>query len=139
MRKDGTRFFANVVVTAMRNTQGQLYGFAKVVKDITEKMHAEATLRESEERFRLLVENVVDYAIFMLDPNGRIASWNKGAERLKGYTANEIIGRHFSAFYPQADIESGKPARELGTASFPLVLCSLFGRGVSGDSSHGLG
>lgn len=78
-------------------------------------------LRESEERFKLLVESVRDYAIFMLDPEGHIVSWNAGAERIKGYTEAEIVGRHFSAFYPPEDIENGKPERE-------LVLARQFGR-----------
>src|SRR5438477_2596647 len=77
----------------------------------------EKVLRLSEERFRLLVESVRDYAIFMLDPDGRVASWNRGAERLKGYSAEEIIGRHFSAFYPPEEVTSGRPARELAAAS----------------------
>jgi PAS domain S-box-containing protein len=78
-------------------------------------------LRDSEERFKLLVESVRDYAIFMLDPEGHIVSWNAGAERIKGYTEDEIVGRHFSAFYPPEDVESGKPERE-------LVLARQFGR-----------
>jgi PAS domain S-box-containing protein len=78
-------------------------------------------LKESEERFKLLVESVRDYAIFMLDPDGHIVSWNKGAERIKGWTEAEVLGRHFSTFYPREDIESGKPERE-------LVLARQFGR-----------
>ena len=67
-------------------------------------------LRESEERFRLLVEGVKDYAIFMLDPEGRIVTWNRGAERIKGYKSAEILGQHFSIFYTERDIERGHPA-----------------------------
>src|SRR5438477_1722671 len=87
-----------------------------VARDITERKRAEAELRESEERFRLLVNGVRDYAIFMLDPAGQVASWNQGAERIKGYKANEILGRHFSCFYPPEDVQVGKPERELRTA-----------------------
>ncbi|NUW32663.1 PAS domain S-box protein [Nonomuraea sp. SMC257] len=116
VRADGTRFWANVVVTALRDDTGRLRGFGNVTREMTERRAAERTLGESEERFRLLVQSVVDYAIFMLDPEGRIASWNAGAERIKGYRAQEIIGQHFSVFYPPEDVASGKPARELEVA-----------------------
>ena len=117
IRKDGTRFWANVVITALRDSSGTLVGFAKVTRDLTERRRAEEALRESEERFRLLVSSVRDYAIFMLDPQGRVVSWNEGAERINGYTADEIIGRHFSAFYPAADVASGKTKWELEIAA----------------------
>ncbi|HEX8430888.1 MAG TPA: PAS domain S-box protein, partial [Longimicrobium sp.] len=117
VRKDGTRFWASVVITALRDETGTLVGFAKVTRDLTERRHAEEVLRESEERFRLLVSNVREYAIFMLDPDGRVASWNAGAQRLKGYAADEIIGRHFSLFYPAADLAAGKPKWELEIAA----------------------
>src|SRR5215207_2601783 len=117
IRKDGTRFWADVVVTALRDEAGILVGFAKVTRDLTERRRAEDALRASEERFRLLVEGVRDYAIFLLDPEGRIASWNEGAHRIKGYRAEEIIGRHFSTFYPAEDLAAGKPPRELEIAS----------------------
>ena len=116
LRKDGTRFWANVVITALRDEAGTLVGFAKVTRDLTERRAAEESLRESEERFRLLVHSVRDYGIFMLDPTGHIASWNEGAERINGYTATEIIGRHFSTFYPAEDIAAGKPPWELEVA-----------------------
>ena len=87
-----------------------------IARDITEHKRAESELRVSEERFRLLINSVKDYAIFVLDPSGHVASWNQGAERIKGYTADEIVGRHFSCFYPPEDIESGKPERELQVA-----------------------
>lgn len=104
LRKDGTRFFANVVITALRDERGVLVGFGKVTRDITERRRAEEQLLQSEERFRLLVEGVKDYAIFLLDPSGRVATWNQGAERIKGWTAAEIIGSHFSRFYPPEDV-----------------------------------
>jgi PAS domain S-box-containing protein len=113
LRKDGSRFWANVVITALRNKAGELVGFAKVTRDQTDRRNAEERLRTSEERFRLLIENVRDYGLFNLDLDGTITSWNAGAERISGYTADEIIGRHFSVFYPPEDIAAGKPANEL--------------------------
>jgi PAS domain S-box-containing protein len=117
LRKDGSRFWANVVITALHDDSGAHVGFAKVTRDLSDRRAAEETLRASEERFRLLVQNVKDYAIFMLDPNGNVASWNAGAESIKGYKATEIIGRHFSTFYPFEEVASGKPAFELKMAS----------------------
>jgi PAS domain S-box-containing protein len=113
VRKDGTRFWANVVITALREDGGRLIGFAKVTRDLTERRAAEEEAR----RFRLLVESVKDYGIFILSPEGRIETWNAGAERLKGYTAPEIIGQHFSVFYPPADVAAGKCEMELEGAS----------------------
>ena len=117
LRKDGTRFWANVIITALWDERKTLVGFAKVSRDLSERRAAEEALRESEERFRLIVQNVRDYGIFMLDPAGYVVSWNEGAERIQGYTANEIIGRHFSTFYPQEDIDAGKPPWELEVAA----------------------
>ena len=116
LRQDGTRFWANVLITALREDNGRLVGFAKVTRDLTAKRAADEAIKESEERFRLLVQSVEDYAIFMLDPTGRITTWNAGAERIKGYTAEEITGQHFSVFYTAEDLASGKPAKELVTA-----------------------
>ena len=116
IRKDGTRFWANVVITALRDSSRQLVGYAKVTRDLTERRLAEEELRESEERFRLLVESVKDYAIFMLDPTGHVATWNEGAQRIKGYSADEIIGKHFSIFYPPEANAIGHPRHELEIA-----------------------
>jgi PAS domain S-box-containing protein len=117
IRKDGTQFWANVVITALRDPKGNLVGFAKVTRDLTERRRAEETLRLSEERFRLLVHSVKDYGIFMLDPDGRVASWNEGARRIKGYEPDEILGRHFSIFYPPESLATGLPEHELKTAT----------------------
>ncbi|MFC4855241.1 PAS domain-containing sensor histidine kinase [Actinophytocola glycyrrhizae] len=116
LRKDGTRFWANVVITALLDDTGQLRGFGKVTRDMTERRNAEERLRASEERFRLLVQSVQDYGIFMLDTSGHITSWNDGAERIKGYQEHEILGKHFSVFYPPEDIAAGKPDNELREA-----------------------
>jgi PAS domain S-box-containing protein len=117
VRKDGTRFWAMVVIDAVRDQRGELVGFAKVTRDITERHLAQQTLLESERRYRRLVEAVVDYAIFQLDTDGRIATWNSGAQRIKGYAQSEIIGQHFSAFYTEEDREAGVPHLALETAS----------------------
>ncbi len=116
VRKDGSRFWANVIITALRDDNGVLRAFSKITRDLTEKRQQQETLRLSEERFRLLVEGVQDYAIYMLSPDGVVTSWNAGARRIKGYEASEIIGSHFSRFYPPEDIESGKPWAELAMA-----------------------
>ena len=117
IRKDGSRFWANVVITALRDKSGALYGFAKVTRDLTERRRAEDELRQSESRLRLLIDNIHDYAVFMLDANGRVATWNSGAERILGFRAAEIVGRHFSVFYPEAEASAGKSDRELDIAA----------------------
>jgi PAS domain S-box-containing protein len=116
VRKDGTRFWANAVIDALYDENKQLIGFAKITRDLTERKMAQDALRQSENRFRMLVDAVIDYAIYMLDPSGIITNWNQGAERMKGYTAEEIIGQHFSRFYTKEDRAAGQPARVLETA-----------------------
>ena len=117
IRKDGTRFWATVVIEPIHGPGGEHLGFAKIARDLSEKKHAEEALRRSEERFRLLVQGVTDYAIYMLDPEGHVSSWNAGAERFKGYSAAEIMGEHFSRFYPEEDRLAGVPRKALATAA----------------------
>lgn len=117
VKKDGTKFWANVIITRLNDANGNHVGFAKITRDLTDKRKAEEALRESEERFRLIVEGVRDYAIIMLDPEGKVTSWNEGARRLKGYEASEIIGSHFSKFYEPEDVEAGKAEYELKEAA----------------------
>ncbi|HEY0462640.1 MAG TPA: PAS domain-containing sensor histidine kinase [Polyangiaceae bacterium] len=112
LRKDGSRIWANVTITALRDPSGRLVGFAKVTQDLTARRAAEDETR----RFRLLVESVRDYAIFMLDPTGRVSSWNPGAQRIKGYQSQEIIGKHFSVFYPPEALAEQKCELELELA-----------------------
>ena len=116
VRKDGSRFWALAVIDAIQGDNGELLGFVKITRDMTERREAERRALESEARFRQLVQGVVDYAIFHLDQEGIISSWNAGAERIKGYAANEIIGSHFSRFYMPEDREAGVPRRALATA-----------------------
>lgn len=104
VRRDGTRFWSNTVITALRGDDGKVYGFAKVTRDMTARMQADEQLRESREIFHMLVSSVRDYAIFMIDPEGFVETWNAGAQRIKCYSAEEIVGRHFSTFYTEADI-----------------------------------
>jgi PAS domain S-box-containing protein len=116
VKKNGSVFWGNIVITALFNEQNKLIGFSKVTRDLTERKENEENLRQSEERYRSLVEQVTDYGIFMLDEKGRIMSWNEGAKKIKGYKADEIIGKYFSIFYPEEDIINGKPAFELKKA-----------------------
>ena len=116
VRKDGTRFWASVVVDRINDENGNLLGFAKITRDMTEQREAQHALLEAERRFRILVQGVTDYAIYMLDPEGRVTNWNAGAERIKGYSPEEIVGEHFSRFYTPEEIESGVPKRALETA-----------------------
>jgi PAS domain S-box-containing protein len=117
MRQDGTRFWASVVIDPIYDEYGTLLGYAKITRDITDKRQAEQALRASEERFRLLVQGVTDYAIYMLSPEGEVTNWNVGAERIKGYQAEEIVGQHFSRFYTEEDRAEGRPQRALANAA----------------------
>jgi PAS domain S-box-containing protein len=117
VRKDGSRFWTHAVIEPIRNSSGELIGFAKITRDLTERKRVEESLRRSEEQFRLLIQSVTDYAIYMLDTEGRVASWNAGAERIKGYGREEIIGEHFSKFYPDEARERGDPQESLRIAA----------------------
>jgi PAS domain S-box-containing protein len=117
IRKDGTRFPAMVSVTALRDDELAIIGYLLIGTDNSARKHAEEKLRWTEGSFRLMVESVSDYAIVMLDPQGRVASWNTGAQRIKGYPTDEILGRHFSVFYPPEDVVAGKPQRDLDQAA----------------------
>ena len=116
IRKDGSRIWANVVITALKAPDGELRGFLKITRDLTERKAAEELVKQSEERLRLMIESVQDYAIFMLDAQGRITSWNLGAQRIYGYRSAEIIGQHFSLFHSSEDNVNDKPGRELEIA-----------------------
>lgn len=116
VRKDGSKFWANVVLTAIRSPTGELLGYGKLTRDVTDRKRVEDDLRYSEERLRLMIDSVKDYAIYTLDPTGIVASWNAGAQRLKQYDPDEIIGTHFAAFYPPEERDSGKPQLELEVA-----------------------
>ena len=117
VRKDGERFWAHVVIDAIRDQHGQLLGFAKITRDLSERKVAEEILKRSEEQFRLLVQGVTDYAIYMLDPEGNVSSWNAGAQRIKGYQPEEIIGQHFSRFYTEDDRAEELPQKALEIAT----------------------
>ena len=115
-RKDGTRFWASVTITAITSPGGGVEGFLKITRDLTERQLSLEQLRQSEERIRLLIESVSEYAIFMLDPGGHVRSWNSGARRIKGYEEKEIIGQHFSKFYTPEALDDGLPGRLLNKA-----------------------
>jgi PAS domain S-box-containing protein len=117
VRKDGTRFWAHVVIDPVHGDNGELIGFAKITRDISDKRASQLALIESERRFRHLVKGVKDYAIYMLSPTGVITNWNTGGEHIKGYTADEIVGRHFSCFYAPEDKEALKPQQALEIAA----------------------
>ena len=116
VRKDGSRFWAHVVIDPIRGDDGALLGFAKITRDITSKREQESALYESQQRFQMLVQGVRDCALYMLDKNGRITNWNSGAEAIKGYAADEIVGQHFSRFYTEDDRAAGEADRALETA-----------------------
>lgn len=117
VRNDGARFWAHVVIDPIRGSNGELLGYAKVTRDLTERKASEDALRRSQEQFRILVQGVTDYAIYMLDPKGNVVSWNAGAERIKGYSPEEIIGSHFSKFYTDEDLHDNLPNTALTTAA----------------------
>ena len=117
IRKDGSRFPAVVSVTALRDAQDAIIGYLLIGTDNTARQQVEEKLRWTEEGFRLMVESVTDAAIVMLDSEGRVVSWNTGAQRIKGYRAEEILGQHFSRFYPPAEIERGTPQHDLDSAA----------------------
>ena len=120
VRKDGSAFWAHVVIDAIRDEAGALLGFAKITRDCTEQRQAELQQREQERRLRYLIQGVTDYAIYMLDTDGHVVNWNAGAERAKGYKAAEIVGRHFSVFYSEPDRLAGLPQQALQTARSEL-------------------
>ena len=117
LRKDGSLFWALAVIDAVYDETGQLIGFAKVTRDLSDRQISQQRLLESERRFRRLVESVIDYAIFQLDPNGVVSTWNAGARRIKGYSPYEIIGQHFSRFYTEEDRAAGVPDQALEIAT----------------------
>jgi PAS domain S-box-containing protein len=118
LRKDGSRFWAHVTIQPIRDHDGgALIGYAKITRDLTERRAERQALRTSENQLSRLVQNVTDYAIYLLDPDGHVSSWNAGAERIKGYTPDEIIGAHFSVFYTQEEQARDEPMRALQTAA----------------------
>ena len=114
-RKDGSTFPVEISLSPLQEADGRF--FVSAIRDITERRQIQEALRLSEERFRRLVAEVRDYAIFLLDPQGYIRTWNEGAERIKGYRADEVIGKHFSMFFPSEEVEHGRPAAELAEAA----------------------
>ena len=116
VRKDGTHFWCHVVIDPILDPTGKLLGFAKITRDLTDRKMAEEVLKQSEQQFRLLVQSVTDYAIYMLDADGRLTNWNPGAQRIKGYLPEEVIGQHFSMFYTPEDRAAGEPKRTLDIA-----------------------
>ena len=116
IRKDGSRFWAFVIIDPIRHPSGEIIGYAKVTRDLTERRAAEQALKQSEQEFRLLVQGVTDYAIYLLNAEGQVSNWNLGAQRIKDYLPQEIIGRHFSTFYTDKDRATGEPQKALATA-----------------------
>jgi PAS domain S-box-containing protein len=117
VRKDSTRFWTSVVIDPIFDTNGQHVGFAKITRDVTEQRKVQQALQESEQRFRMLVQGVTDYAIYMLSPAGEVTNWNAGAQRIKGYPAEEVIGTSFARFHTAEDREAGLPQAALATAT----------------------
>jgi PAS domain S-box-containing protein len=117
VRKDGARFWTTVVIDRICDTEGSLIGFAKITRDITEHRRTEQALHESEQRFRMLVQGVTDYAIYMLSPTGEVSNWNAGAQRIKGYTAGEVVGTSFARFHTVEDRQAGLPQAAIAAAA----------------------
>ena len=117
VRKDGTQFWAHVIIDPIRTPSGEIVGYAKITRDLTERRLAEDALRRSEQQFKILVQGISDYSIYMLDPDGRVTNWNLGAQRIKGYLPAEVIGEHFSRFYTEEDRKLGAPQTALQTAA----------------------
>lgn len=117
VRKNGDRFWAHVIIDPIWGPAGELVGYAKITRDLTERQASFESLRDSEEQFRLLVQSVTDYAIYRLDRKGQVISWNAGAERIKQYKPGEIIGSHFSRFYTPEDVARGVPTAALKAAA----------------------
>src|SRR3954453_10777222 len=115
-RKDRSRFFADGILLALHDANGDIIGYAKVIRDATPEKHGAEERARSEAQLRLIVDSIRDYAIYMLDPEGTIRTWSRGAQRIKGYTPEEVIGRNFEMFYPPEDVASGKPRRQLEIA-----------------------
>lgn len=113
VRKDGSRFWGSGVMMRLTDENKQIVGYAKVLRDLTARRNAEIALQESEERFRLFIDNVRDYALFQVSPDGRISGWNPGAEHLFGYAEPQIVGQSFSVLFSPEDAERGEPEREL--------------------------
>ncbi|MFL5384752.1 MAG: PAS domain S-box protein [Longimicrobiaceae bacterium] len=113
LRKDGARVFIDGVTRAVAGPGGEVRGFLKIGQDVTQRRATEDALRESRERFRTLVQNIRDYAIFLTDARGVVTEWTEGAERVKGYTAEEAVGRHLSLFYTPEEVAAGEVEREL--------------------------
>ena len=136
VRKDGTRFFASVVIDPIYEKR-KLIGYAKITRDITERQVALAELNRSESQFKTLVEGVTDYALYMLDPDGIVSNWNAGGQRIKGYSPQDIIGQHFSRFYSPVGPGAGKPARALKTAAKPDITRRMAGASARTARSSG--
>lgn len=116
VRKNGSRFFADGILLALRDGRGDILGFAKIIRDATPEKHGAEARTRSETQLRLIVDSIRDYAIYMLDLDGNIKTWSRGAQQIKGYTPEEVIGRNFAMFYPPEDVATGKPMRQLELA-----------------------
>jgi PAS domain S-box-containing protein len=135
VRKDGTRFWGSIVITALHDEHGNVTGFSKVTRDLTERKMAEEELKKSEERYHRMVDEVEDYAIILLDTNGTVKNWNKGAEKIKGFKPEEIIGKNFSVFYTKEDRERGRPL-ELITLAYKTGKAADEGWRVRNDGTR---